>query len=126
MRIGSYVGFGVGVVGLALGTVFVIKSSSNRSDANKATTELERTYGCSATGGHPACDATTPEAAKVAGLDKDAKNAKTIGIVGYIVGGVGVATGVTLFVLSSHKDESSAAYVAPYLGFGAAGVRGAF
>jgi len=126
LRIGSYVGFGVGALGLALGTVFVLKSSSNRKDADKATTELEQTYGCSATGGHPACDATVPEAERVAALDKDAKNAKTLGIVGYVVGGVGVATGVTLFVLSSRKDTSSAAYVAPYVGAGAFGLRGAF
>ena len=126
MRIGSYVGFGVGAVGVVLGTVFVLKSSGNRKDADKATTTLEQTYGCSATGGHPACDATTPEAEKVAQLDKDAKSAKTIGIIGYVVGGVGVAAGVTLFVLSNHKQESSSAFVAPYVGLGAAGLRGAF
>jgi hypothetical protein len=126
LRIGSYVGFGVGVVGVALGTVFVLKSSSNRKDADKATQELEDAYGCSATGGHPACDATTPEAIKVAGLDDDARSAKTIGIISYVVGGVGLATGVTLFVLSQGKDEKKSAYVAPYVGPGAFGLRGAF
>jgi len=126
MRIGSYVGFGVGAVGLALGTVFVLKSASNRSDADQATTELEQTYRCSATGGRPACDADVPEADRVAQLDKDARNSKTIGIVGYVVGGLGVATGVTLFVLSTRKDTSNTAYVAPYVGPGAFGLRGAF
>ena len=125
LRIGSYVSFGVGAVGLALGTVFVLKSSSNRKDADKATTELERS-GCSTSGGHPACDATSPQAIKVADLDKDAKNAQTIGIIGYVVGGVGVAAGVTLFVLSTKKNRESAAYVAPYVGPGAFGLRGAF
>jgi hypothetical protein len=125
LRIGSYVGFGVGVAGLALGTVFVLKSASNRSDADKANKELEAT-GCSTTGGHPACDATSPLAVRVAGLDKDAKNAQTIAIVGYVVGGVGVAAGVTLFVLSMNKDKQSAAYVAPYVGPGSFGLRGAF
>ena len=62
----------------------------------------------------------------VAQLDNDAKSAKTIGIVGYVVGGLGVATGVTLFVLSTRKDTPSAAYVAPYVGPGAFGLRGAF
>jgi hypothetical protein len=126
LRIGSYVGFGVGAVGLALGTVFVLKSASNRQDADDATKELEDT-GCSTSGGRPACDATSPLAVKVAGLDKDAKNAQTIGIIGYVVGGVGVAAGVTLFVLSMKKSNSeSAAYVAPYVGPGAFGLRGAF
>lgn len=126
MRVGAYVGFGVGVAGLALGTVFVLKSSSKRNDADAATKELEQTYHCSATGGHPACDATVPAAQSVAQLDKDARNAKTLGIIGYVVGGVGVATGVTLFVLSSRKQGESAAYVAPYVGPGAFGLRGAF
>ena len=40
LRIGSYVGFGVGAVGVALGTVFVLKSSSNRKDADEAADEL--------------------------------------------------------------------------------------
>jgi hypothetical protein len=125
MRIGSYVGFGVGAVGVVLGTVFVLKSSSNRKDADQATTDLEQKYGCSATGGHPACDATVPEAEHVAQLDKSARSAKTLGIVSYVVGGLGVATGVTLFVLSSNQKTSSA-YVAPYVGPGALGLRGAF
>ena len=59
-------------------------------------------------------------------LDDDASSAKTLGIVGYVVGGLGVATGVTLFILSSKKEESRSAYVAPYVGLGAVGVRGAF
>jgi len=126
LRIGSYVGFGVGVAGVALGTVFVLQSSSKRKDADAAASDLERAYGCSTSGGHPACDATTPEAIKVAELDDDARSAKTIGIIGYVVGGVGLATGVTLFVLSQGKDEKKSAYVAPYVGPGAFGLRGAF
>jgi hypothetical protein len=41
------------------------------------------------------------------------------------VGGVGVAAGVTLLLLSSGGSEESAG-VHPYLGLGAAGVRGRF
>ncbi len=126
LRTGSYIGFGVGAVGLALGTVFVLKSVGNRSDADDATEKLERDGRCSATGGVPACDATSPEAVRVEQLDKDARSAQTIGIIGYVVGGLGVATGVTLFVLSTRKDTSNAAYVAPYVGPGAFGLRGAF
>jgi len=56
-----------------------------------------------------------------------ARSAKTLGIVDYIVGGLGVATNVTLFILSNKQNEASkSAFVAPYVGFGAAGVRGAF
>jgi hypothetical protein len=126
LRIGSYVGFGVGIAGVALGTVFVLQSVGKRNDADTAASELEQAYGCSTTGGRPACDATTPEAIKVAELDDDARSAKTIGIISYVVGGVGLATGVTLFVLSQGKDEKKSAYVAPYVGPGAFGLRGAF
>lgn len=119
MRIGSYVGFGVGAVGIALGTVFVLQSSSKRKEADTADTDLARQCGS-------LCDADSAPAKRVADLDDQARSAKTLGIVGFVVGGVGVAAGVTLFVLSSKKDESTAAFVAPYVGFGAVGVRGAF
>lgn len=113
MRIGSYVGFGVGAAGLALGTVFVLQSASKRSDADK---EAEA---CP-------CEKGTPQAEKIAGLDDDARSAQTLGIVGYVVGGVGVAAGVTLFILSSKKEEPQSAHVTPYLGLGAVGLKGAF
>jgi hypothetical protein len=119
LRVGSYVGFGVGAVGIALGTVFVLKSSSNRKDADKAADALEAQCG-------NLCDADSPEAKNVADLDDKARSAKTLGIVGYVVGGLGVATGVTLFILSNKKSESDSAFVAPYAGLGAVGVRGAF
>jgi hypothetical protein len=113
MRIGSYVAFGVGAVGVALGTVFVLQSSSKRKDADK---EAEA---CP-------CEKGTPIAEKIAGLDDDARSAQTLGIVGYVVGGLGVATGVTLLILSSKKEEPKSAYVRPYVGLGAVGVQGAF
>ena len=120
MRIGSYVGFGVGAVGIALGTVFVLKSSSNRKDADKAAAALNAQCG-------NICDADSPEAKNVSSLDDKARSAKTLGIVGYVVGGLGVATGVTLFVLSNNQAEpGKSAFVAPYVGFGALGLRGAF
>ncbi|HEX2873919.1 MAG TPA: hypothetical protein VHP33_21840 [Polyangiaceae bacterium] len=128
MRIGSYVGFGVGAVGVALGTVFVMRSASKRKAADDVNVEARgSTTGgaCSLSAG--TCDADSAVAKEQAGLDDQARSAKTIGIVGYVVGGLGVAAGVTLFVLSSNKEEStSAAYVAPYVGLGAVGVRGAF
>jgi hypothetical protein len=118
MRIGSYVGFGVGAVGIALGTVFVLKSSSKRKDADAAAEQFVK---CDATG----CVATADGAKKVNELDDQARSAKTLGVVGYVVGGLGLATGVTLFILSN-KKESKSAFVAPYVGLGAVGVRGAF
>lgn len=114
MRIGSYVGFGVGAVGIALGTVFVMKSASNRKDADEAAADCAP------------CDKNGPLAQKISALDDDARSAQTLGIVGYAVGGVGIAAGVTLFILSNKKQEPTSAYVQPYVGLGALGVRGAF
>jgi hypothetical protein len=113
LRIGSYVAFGVGVVGVALGTTFVLKSARNRKDADAAA------EGCP-------CDDRSELARKIQGLDDDARSAKTLGIVGFVVGGVGIATGATLFVLSSKKQEPQAARVEPFVGLGSLGVRGAF
>jgi len=129
MRIGSYVGFGVGAVGVALGTVFVLRSSSKRKSADAATSDVEAhgsTTGgmCSIAAG--TCDANSAAAKSQATLDDQARSAKTIGIVGYVVGGLGVAAGVTLFVLSSNKEEPKSAFVAPYVGLGAVGLQGAF
>lgn len=129
LRTGAYVGLGVGAVGLVLGTVFVAKSAANRNDADKAASALES----GADGGRPCsiaggtCDADSPQARKVNSFDDSARRAKTIGIVGYVIGGLGVATGVTLFVLSTREHGSSqATVVAPYVGLGSLGVRGAF
>ena len=130
MRTGAYVGFGVGVVGVVLGTVFVLKSSSNRKSADSATQDLEKTGGvgggaCSIAGG--TCDDTSPAAQNVHDFDNKARSAKTIGIVGYVVGGVGVAAGVTLFVLSNKKSDGSTRLSSRLTsGPGALGLRGAF
>jgi hypothetical protein len=129
LRTGAYVGFGVGAVGLVLGTVFVLKSASNRKSADDASLTLERigstTDGpCSIAAG--TCRGDIGAAKDVADWDDKARSAKTIGIVGYVVGGLGVATGVTLFVLSNKHSDSKAAFVAPYVGLGGAGMRGAF
>jgi hypothetical protein len=117
MRIGSYVGFGVGVVGVALGTVFVLKSASKRKQSDDAAKGL-----CDGT----TCSGTASQQAKLDSLDDQARSARTVGIVGYVVGGLGIGAGVTLFVLSNQKEQGKAAYVAPYVGLGAVGVRGAF
>jgi hypothetical protein len=118
MRVASYASFGVGVAGLALGTVFVLKSSGHRKDADALAEELA----CNG----DSCVGTSTEQSKLDQLDSDAKSAQTLGIVGYAVGGVGIAAGVTLFILSSKKAEPKSAFVAPYFGPGAVGVHGAF
>lgn len=118
MRIASYASFGVGVAGLAFGTVFVLKSSGHRKDADTLAEQL----GCNG----EACSGTDAQQNKLDELDSDAKSAQTLGIVGYAVGGVGIAAGVTLFILSRKQEPAKSAFIAPYFGPGAAGVHGAF
>lgn len=119
MRIGSYVALGVGVVGLGAGTLFALQAKGKYQDANDITTRE-----CGA--GNGDCELGDAYPAWKSASD-DGDSAKTLSLVGFIVGGVGVATGVTLFVLSSgKKEEPAAAKVEPYLGVGALGVRGSF
>jgi hypothetical protein len=64
-------------------------------------------------------------------LDSEADRSGTIGIAGLVVGGVGIATGVTLLVLSGGSSRNAARaparpYVAPFVGRNTIGVKGAF
>ncbi len=120
LRTGSYVALGVGVVGVAVGTVFGLKASSKYKDANAIT---DNPQNCPASGD---CELPASLFDQRAQLGKDGDSAKTLSIVGFVVGGVGLATGVTLFVLSSKKEQPAAAKVEPFLGIGNLGVRGSF
>jgi len=115
MRIGAYVAFGVGAVGLAAGTIFMIQSAGKTSDADKL---------CTLPNG--ACDVSVEQ--KVKSLDSDAKTAKTLGVVGFVVGGAGVGAGVALLLLApKHSEKSSSGlHVTPWVGFNTAGLRGSF
>jgi hypothetical protein len=117
MRTGAYVGLGVGVVGIAGGAYFGLRSMSKRSDADKA---------AEACGSR--CLAGSSQADDIASLDDSARSAQTLSIVGFIVGGVGVASGVTLYLLSSQDSSGQASipHWTPWIGVGSAGVRGSF
>ena len=117
LRIASYVAFGVGVVGLGAGTFFTLQSSSKRRDADAKFEEC---------GGASGCTNNNPLSAEVAQLDDDARSALTLGIVGFAVGGVGLAAGTALFIMSSAGDSKESASITPFVGLGSAGVRGSF
>ena len=120
MRIGAYVALGVGVVGLGAGTLFGLSAKSKYKQANDITNDNEN---CPASG---PCELPASLFDKRQQFGKDGDTAKTLSLVGFIVGGVGIATGVTLFVLSNKKEQPTAAKVEPYLGIGHLGVRGSF
>ncbi len=81
---------GVGVVGVGIGTVFGLQASAKLNDAKKA---------CPA---YPACSGNTAADQ----LNSDAKNAATLSTIGFIVGAVGVATGVTLWLTAGPSESA--------------------
>jgi hypothetical protein len=117
LRIGSYVAFGVGAVGLGLGTVFLLQSGSKRSEADDI---------CNLPGG--ACPAE--RRADVQKLDDDAKSASTLSVVGFAAGGVGIAAGVVMFIMSNKSESASASAskpaVYPWIAGNSAGFAGRF
>ena len=109
----TWVAFGVGAVGLGVGVGFAVSSSSKEDEANKVCPGV----GC----------ASEADLRRATSLDDDARSAKTISIVGFVVGGVGVATGATLLVMGmSKKKAETTATVRPWVGLGSAGVSGRF
>ncbi|MES1186338.1 MAG: hypothetical protein ABUL60_21185 [Myxococcales bacterium] len=117
LRTGAYVALGVGVVGVAAGTIFGLRAKSGYKDANAITDD-----NCPASG---RCELGATLFDRRAQLGKDADSAKTLSIVGFALGGLGLAGGVTLFVLSNKKEPTATA-IQPYLGVGNVGVLGSF
>jgi hypothetical protein len=109
MRIAAYAALGVGVIGVGAGTFFALQSSSKRKDADAL------------------CDGGCPVSKRdeIQGLYDDAGSAQTLSMVSFIVGGVGLAGGVTLLLLDP-GSEREASGVTPWLGLGSAGVSGRF
>jgi len=127
LRIASYAAFGVGVVGLGAGTFFALSSKTKQDDLKNL---------CGGSASMCQLDAGSPEASHATKLNDDAGSAKTMAIVGFGVGGVGIAAGITLFILSSNGSSRATASssgpvaekprVQPYFGFNSAGVVGQF
>jgi hypothetical protein len=117
LRIASYVALGVGVVGLGLGTFFALDASGKFDESNTLFEESNCAQSCSET-----------VKAQISQLDSDGDSAQSLAIVGFVAGGVGVAAGVVLFIVSG-KDTSTpaeAVRLRPYVGLASAGVVGSF
>jgi hypothetical protein len=118
LRVGGYVGLGVGVVGVGLGTVFLLSANSKQKDADAAFTAC----------GGKSCPG--PERTKVDSLDSDAATSKSMAVTSFVVGGVGLATGVTLLILSGkHRSEPTAQQaprLQPWVGYRSVGLSGTF
>lgn len=112
LRTFSYVAFGVGALGLAGGTFFALRAKSKYDDGNALCPSFP-------------CDLTQREANRREDLGGQGDTSKALSIVGFAAGGLGVAAGVTLLVLSGNRSAEQARLV-PILGYGSAGVRGSF
>jgi hypothetical protein len=113
LRIGSYAAFGVGAAGLAVGTVFLLKHLGTKDDADKI---------C------PTKSCPLEKQAEQKAKDDDAASQGTLAVIGYAVGGAGIAAGVTLLILSSGSKDSAEhePSIRPYIGYQTAGVVGRF
>jgi hypothetical protein len=126
LRVGGYVALGVGVAGLATGTVFAIRSHNKRSEADDL---------C----GGQTCPVSRRD--EIDPLYADARRAENISRAGFVVGGLGAASGIVMLILSGNKEEParppsvsqrgdgttpSQRTVRPVLGLGHVGLAGRF
>jgi hypothetical protein len=108
----AYVAWGVGAVGLAVGTTMMLVNRDKRGDA----------------------DAVCPEPcglsrkAELDALNADANRAATLSWVGYGVGVLGLGVGTTLFLMNRKgaAPERARTGVTPWIGVGGAGLSGRF
>jgi hypothetical protein len=111
----AYGALGVGVVGLGVGTGFLVAYLGTRSDADQ---------------GYDACPRPCPTETRtrVDELDSRAARQGTTATVGMVVGGLGVATGVTLLVLQrrGRPDTERGLAVHPYVAGNAVGLWGRY
>jgi hypothetical protein len=102
-------------VGIGVGTVFGLSAKSKYDKGN----DLCPAFPCSL---------NEQQARDREQFGKDGDSAKTLSMVGFIAGGVGLAAGATLFILSGKKTETPAAQasVKPWIGLGSMGLTGSF
>lgn len=122
MRLGAYISLGLGVVGVGLGALFLVKSGSSQSDSDALFDDAAN--GCSRqTPLKPAACAESDA------LNEDAASQGTIGGISLAVGGAALVTGVILFLMSSDSSPKSALlkpHVTPWVGLNSAGLSGRF
>lgn len=114
-KILGYTALGIGVVGVAAGTIFLLSSSSKRGDANAL---------C------PNDQCPESKRSEVEKLDSDASSARTLSFIGFGVGVVGIGAGVALLVMSAGKTEpaktATGLTVRPWATWNGVGLSGSF
>ncbi len=113
MKPAAIAALAVGGAGLGGGIYFGLQTRSKDSEADG----LEKQCGSG-------CLTSDPLAQRITALDEESRTAKTWSIVGFSVAGVGIATGVTLWLLDSGSAERQAKQLRVRVA-GNAGPRGA-
>lgn len=117
LRIAGFAGLGLAVTGATLGTIFLLKAADTEDEADALHSECV-----------DAC--SLQEQAEINALDYDVATQRTVAAIGYVAGGVCLAGGITLLILSAGSDEAGAQQnapsVRPVFGLGYAGVSGRF
>jgi len=105
----AVIAFGVGVVGIGVGGVFGAMAFSETSEVEER------------------CGGNKCPPSEAQALD-DAKAKGTISTIGFVVGGVGLATGVVLLLMSGGDSEEQVGLpsVRPFVGVGSIGASGTF
>jgi hypothetical protein len=124
-KIPAIVAFGVGAVGIGAGVFFLLDANGKADDADTLCNPTAAGL-CRKTG-NVAVDRQREE--DIQALEDDEKSARTLSVVGFVAGGVGVAAGVTLLILSggsSPEPSPAQASIRPFLGLGSVGITGSF
>jgi hypothetical protein len=108
-RIAGYAVGGAGLLGIGVGTIFMLQRSSKLSDRNNVCPTRQH--------------CTADDQAQLDQLTKDADTAGTIGVVGLVLGGAAVVGGVVLVLTAPSKETigASVTEVRPWVGLNAAG-----
>ena len=122
LKIGEYIAYGAGVLGVGTGIYFVIKWSNAANEADQAYSQFVVNQ-CRSV-------ATTDcrnQAAHVSSLDREAAHAGTISTVGYAIGAAGLGTGLAMMLLrQGHEEQLATEQLHAYLGPRSAGIWGRF
>jgi hypothetical protein len=112
LRTAGWISIGVGIAGLAVGSIMVIKNHSDRNDANAF---------CGPNG------CPDSKRSEIVSFDDDANSAATFSWISFGVGAAGLVTGATLLWLGHGKSAApQSGEVTPWFGKRSMGVRVTF